>query len=61
MIDVSIVPTGSGLMSLVFIAYGALRRFGPERIGRLALFGTLLGGVAAAAALLTALVVDVLS
>jgi hypothetical protein len=26
-IDISIIPTGAGVMSLVFVTYGALRRF----------------------------------
>jgi hypothetical protein len=38
-IDLSFIPTGSGVMSLVFVAYGALRRFHPDRIARLALLG----------------------
>jgi SAM-dependent methyltransferase len=59
-IDVSIILTGSGLGSLVLVAYGALRRFGPDRIGRLALLGTLLGGGATALAVAIALLADVL-
>jgi hypothetical protein len=60
-IDLSIIPTGSGLGSLIFVLYGALRRFGPDRIGRLALLGTLLGGGVTAVAVVIALLADVLS
>jgi hypothetical protein len=60
-IDLSLIPTGAGLGSLILVGYGALRRFDPERIGRLALFGTLVGGVATAAAVLIAWFVDVVS
>ena len=59
-IDVSIIPTGSGVLSLMFVSYGGLRRFHPDRIARLSLLGTSLGGVVTAAALLIALAVDVL-
>jgi len=47
-IDLSFIPTGSGVASLVFVGYGALRRFDPDRIARLALLGTLLGGLGTA-------------
>ena len=60
-IDVSIILTGSGLGSLIFVFYGALRRFGPDRLGRLALLGTLLGGGATAVGVAIAVLVDVLS
>jgi hypothetical protein len=60
-IDLSLIPTGAGLGSLILVCCGALRRFEPDRIGRLALFGTLVGGVATAAAVLIAWLVDVLS
>ena len=60
-IDLSFIPTGSGIGSLMLVFYGALRRFDPDRIGRLALLGTLLGGVGTAAFLLLALLADVLS
>lgn len=60
-IDISIVPTGAGVCSLLFAAYGALRRFPPDRLGRITLFGTLLGGLGAALGLAIVLVVDVLS
>jgi hypothetical protein len=59
-IDISIIPTGAGLGSLALAFYGALRGFNPDRVGRLTLFGTLLGGGIAAFALLLALVGDVL-
>jgi hypothetical protein len=42
------------------VSYGAVRRLAPDRIARLALGGTVLGGVGAAGALLIVLVVDVL-
>jgi hypothetical protein len=60
-IDLSLIPTGAGLGSLILVTYGALRRFEPERIARLALFGTLVGGVATTAGVLIAWLVDVLS
>jgi hypothetical protein len=60
-IDVSFIPTGSGVASLAFTAYGAMRRFEPDRLGRLALLGTLLGGLVTAAFLLIFAVADVLS
>jgi hypothetical protein len=59
-IDISIIPTGSGVASLAFVSYGALRRFEPDRVGRLALGGTLAGGLGAAGALAVALMDDVL-
>lgn len=61
LIDLSIIPTGSGLGSLIFVLYGALRCFGPDRIGRLALLGTVLGGGVTAIAVMIALLADVLS
>jgi hypothetical protein len=60
-IDLSIIPTAAGVGSLVMAAYGALRRFPPERIGRLTLFGTLLGGGIAMGILGYFVIVDVLS
>jgi|tagenome__1003787_1003787.scaffolds.fasta_scaffold20886777_2 hypothetical protein len=60
-IDISIILTGSGLGSLSFVFYGALRRFGPAHIGRLALLGTLLGGGVTAVIVSLALLADVLS
>jgi hypothetical protein len=60
-IDISIILTGSGLGSLSFVFYGGLRRFGPDRIGRLALLGTLLGGGVTALIVTLALLTDVLS
>jgi hypothetical protein len=58
-IDLWIIPTGLG--SLVFVFYGALRHFGPDRLGRLALLGTVLGGGVTAIAVVIALLADVLS
>jgi len=60
-IDLSLIPTGAGLGSLVLVSYGALRRVKHERIERLALLGTLVGGVTNAAGVLIAWLVDVLS
>jgi len=48
-------------MSLVFISYGALRRFNPDRIGRLALFGTVVGGLGAGGMVIIALLANVVS
>ena len=60
-VDLSLIPTGAGLGSLLLVGYGAVRRFEHERIGRLALLGTLVGGVTTAAGVLIAWLVDVLS
>ena len=60
-IDVSIIPTGAGLGSLGFAVYGALRRYEPDRIGRLTLLGTLLGAAGTVLGLVLALILDVLS
>lgn len=60
-IDLPFIPTGSGVGSLMLVFYGAARRFDPDRIARLALLGTLLGGVGTAAFVLLALLADVLS
>lgn len=60
-LDLSFIPTGWGVISLMFIAYGAMRRFHPDRIARLALLGTLLGGLGTAVFVLLALLADVLS
>jgi hypothetical protein len=60
-IDLSLVPTAAGAVGLLFAAYGAARRFEPERLGRVTLFGNLAGGVLALIALLLALTIDVLS
>jgi hypothetical protein len=46
-IDVSLVPTMADVFSILFAAAGAARRLPPDRIGRLTLFGTLLGSVIA--------------
>jgi hypothetical protein len=60
-IDLLLVPTGSGVVSLMLVSYGAARQLDHDRIGRLALLGTLLGGVGTAAFILLALLADVLS
>ena len=54
-IDLSIIPTGAGCGSLVLCAYGAARGFGPERLARVMMFGTLLGAVATMVPILLAL------
>ncbi len=60
-IDLTLIPTGSGLGSLTLVTYGAIRRFEPERIGRLSLLGTLIGGGATTGTVVIALLADVLS
>ena len=60
-IDLSFIPTGSGIGSLILVFYGALRRFEPERLSRLALLGTLAGGAITATIVAIALLADVLS
>jgi hypothetical protein len=60
-IDLTLIPTGAGLGSLTLVTYGAIRRFEPERIGRLSLLGTLIGGGATTATISIALLADVLS
>jgi hypothetical protein len=60
-IDLTLIPTGSGLGSLSLVTYGAIRRFEPERIGRLSLLGTLVGGGATTGTIAIALLADVLS
>jgi hypothetical protein len=57
-IDVSIIPMLSGLLSLIFTTYGALRRFDPDRLARLSLLGTVLGGSAGLLLLAIGLVVE---
>jgi hypothetical protein len=54
-VDLSAIPTGAGLGSLLFCAFGAARGYDPDRLGRLALLGTLLGGTATGLSLLLAL------
>ena len=59
-IDISMIPTGAGVGSIAFIVYGACRGFEPERLARLSLGGTVVGGVAGAGVLAIGLVIDVL-
>jgi hypothetical protein len=58
-IDISIIPTFSGAVSLAFTTYGALRRFPPDRVGRLALGGTVVGGFVGVAVMLITLLREV--
>jgi hypothetical protein len=51
-VDLSIVLTGAGLGGLLGAACGALRRWPPERLGRVVLLGNLVGGGTAAVYLL---------
>jgi hypothetical protein len=60
-VDISLVPTLAGVCSIAFAAVGAARRFPPERLGRLTLLGTLVGGGIGTAVLVGALLLDVLS
>jgi hypothetical protein len=60
-IDSTAIPDAAGTMGLLFAAYGAAHRFGPDRLGRITLFGNLLGGVIASGFFLLGLVLDVLS
>jgi hypothetical protein len=60
-IDLSLVPTGAGLGSLVLVACGALCRLPPDRIGRMSLLGTLLGGFVTAIGVLIAWLAEILS
>jgi hypothetical protein len=60
-VDISLVPTTAGCFSILFAAVGAARRLPMERIGRLTLLGTLLGGLLAAAFLAVGALVGLLS
>ncbi len=53
--------TIAGVFSILFAAVGAVRRYPPERLGRLTLFGTLLGATIATLYLLGAVLIGVLS
>ena len=59
-IDLSIIATTAGLGALTFTTYGALRRYDPDRVGRLTLGGTVLGGLAGLAIFLIAALLEVL-
>jgi hypothetical protein len=54
-VDLSFVLMGSGLGGLGGAAYAALRRFPPDRLGRVVVLGNLLGAIAAAAVVLAGL------
>ena len=60
-VDLSIIPTASGVGGLVTAGYGAARGFPPERLGRITLFGNLGGAAIAAFIILLAVVQDVVS
>jgi hypothetical protein len=47
-VDISFVPTGAGLGGLAGAGFAALRRFPPDRLGRVVLLGNLLGATFAA-------------
>ena len=55
-IDVSVVLTGAGFGSLLACAVGASCRLSPDRLGRVALLGTLVGGGATAIGLVLTLI-----
>jgi hypothetical protein len=59
-IDISVIPTVSGMGSLTLTSYGALRRFHPDRVARLALLGTVAGGLLGIAILPLGLLIEVL-
>jgi hypothetical protein len=59
-IDVSIILTFAGLGSLALSSYGALRGVNPDRIARLSLGGTILGGAIGLLVFLIVLAIDVL-
>ena len=44
-IDVTIITNAAGLGALLCTVIGALLGFGPDRLGRLALLGTVAGGL----------------
>ena len=58
-IDISIIPTCSGVIALAFTTYGALCRFDPDRLGRLALGGTVAGGIMGVLLLLLGFLLEV--
>jgi hypothetical protein len=60
-IDVTAIPNAAGAPGLLFAAYGAARGFGPDRLGRVTLFGNLLGVVFATLALLLGALLEVIS
>ena len=60
LIDISIVPTSAGSVGLLFAGYGAARRFGPDRLGRITLFGNLFGGALSLLILLLIVLIEVL-
>ena len=59
-IDVSIILTGAGLGGLAFTTYGAVRRYDPDRIGRLSLGGSVLGACVGLLVLLVGLAIEIL-
>ena len=58
-LDISIVPTFAGVGSIAFTTYGAVRQFGPDRIARLSLGGTVIGAILGTGILVIAFVIDV--
>jgi hypothetical protein len=55
-IDLSVIPTGAGLGSLLACGIGAACRLDPDRLGRVTLLGTLVGGGVTAIGLVLTLV-----
>jgi hypothetical protein len=54
-LDISFVLTASGLGALFFTLAGTLRGFDPERLRRVALLGSLVGGIGGVGCLVLAL------
>jgi hypothetical protein len=58
-IDLSIILTGSGLGGLLGAVFGAMRGFDMDRIGRVSLLGTIIGGLTTAVGFFSALLLGV--
>ena len=55
-IDFTFIPTCAGSAGLAAMAIGAALRFDPDRLGRITVFGQLVGGAAGSAGLVILLV-----